>query len=328
MMRIGIPRALFYYYYFPLWHAFFTALGAKVEVSPPTNKAILDQGVRGAVDEACLPIKVYYGHVLALRNKADLLFVPRLVSVEPKAYICPKFMGLPDMLRAGLRDLPRFIDTNVNLRQGTEKVLEVALEMGRLLTRNKRQILAAWEKAQAVYQHYVALLESGLRPGPAIERLTGVPEGRRRRGEGEGPGRWKVGLVGHGYNLYDEYISMDLIGRLGRLGVEVVTPDQIPGAVIETEAARLPKRLFWTLGKRLVGSTLHFLQRPDIDGIIHVSSFGCGPDSLVGDLVERFSQRTRKLPFLYLTLDEQTGEAGLQTRVEAFTDMLAWRAAQ
>ncbi|MGB9885918.1 MAG: acyl-CoA dehydratase activase-related protein [Moorellales bacterium] len=328
MVTVGIPRALFYYYYFPLWHAFFTALGAKVEVSPPTNKGILDQGVRGAVDEACLPIKVYYGHVLALKNKADLLFVPRLVSVEPKAYICPKFMGLPDMLRAGMRDLPRFIDTNVNLRQGTEKVVEVALEVGRMFTRNKRQIVLAWEKARQVYRRYRNLLEAGLRPGRAIEELCGVAEGRRRRQEAEVPKRWKIGLVGHGYNLYDEYISMDLIGRLARLGAEVVTPDQVPQEIIEAEASRLPKRLFWTLGKRLVGSTLHFLQRADIHGIIHVSSFGCGPDSLVGDLVERFSQRTRKMPFLYLTLDEQTGEAGLQTRVEAFMDMLVWRGAQ
>jgi predicted nucleotide-binding protein (sugar kinase/HSP70/actin superfamily) len=237
-------------------------------------------------------------------------------------------MGLPDMLRAGMRDLPRFIDTNVNLRQGTEKVVEVALEVGRVFTRNKRQIVLAWEKAREIYRRYRNLLEAGLRPGRAIEELCGVPEGRRRRQEGEGPRRWKIGLVGHGYNLYDEYISMDLIGRLARLGAEVVTPDQIPQEIIEAEASRLPKRLFWTLGKRLVGSTLHFLQRPDIHGIIHVSSFGCGPDSLVGDLVERFSQRTRKMPFLYLTLDEQTGEAGLQTRVEAFMDMLAWRGAQ
>jgi predicted nucleotide-binding protein (sugar kinase/HSP70/actin superfamily) len=47
----------------------------------------------------------------------------------------------------------------------------------------------------------------------------------------------------------------------------------------------------------------------------------------VGDLVERFCRRQGKTPFLYLTVDEHTGEAGLQTRVEAFLDMLAWRGA-
>lgn len=327
-VRVGVPRALFYYYYFPLWHAFLSALGAEVEASPPTNKAILDQGVKGAVDEACLPVKVYYGHVLALKGKVDLLFVPRLVSIEPKAYICPKFMGLPDMLRASFKDLPRLIDINVNLRQGSEKVREAVLEVGRLFTRNRRQVLTAWEKAREVYRRYVALLQEGLRPAAAIERLCGVPAGRRRPENPVGPGRWRIGLVGHGYNLYDEYISMDLIGKLGRLGAEVITPDQVPPAVIEAEAAKLPKRIFWTLGKRLVGSTLYFLRREDIHGIIHVASFGCGPDSLIGDLVERFSHRTRKMPFLYLTLDEQTGEAGLQTRLEAFTDMLAWRGAR
>jgi predicted nucleotide-binding protein (sugar kinase/HSP70/actin superfamily) len=327
MAKIGVPHALFYYYHFPLWHAFFTALGAEVEVSPPTNKVILNQGVREAVDEACLPIKVYYGHVLALKNQVDFLFVPRLISVEPKAYICPKFMGLPDMLRATFRDLPRIIDTNINLRQGVEKMAEAFLEIGGFLTRNKRQVASAWEKAREVYRRYVEMLEQGLRPDRAIAQLCGVPEGRRTAQGTEEPGRWRIGLVGHGYNLYDDYINLGLLGRLSRLGVEVITPDQLPLEVIETEAARLPKRLFWTLGKRIVGSVLHFLGREDIDGIIHVSSFGCGPDSLVGDLVERFSHRSRRMPFLYLTLDEQTGEAGLQTRIEAFIDMLAWRGA-
>lgn len=327
MTTVGIPRALFYYYYFPLWHSFLTSLGAEVEVSPPTNKGILEQGVKGAVDEACLPIKVHYGHILALKDKCDLMWVPRLVSIEPKAYICPKFMGLPDMLRSSFTNLPPFIDTNINLRQGNDKVVDAVLEVGHYFTHNRRQIMNAWEKSKRTYRCYLDMLQEGASPGRAIELLCGVPD-RRGRAESENvPRRWKIGLVGHGYNIYDEYISMDLIGRLKRLGVEVITADHIPQNIIETEASKLPKRLFWSLGKRLIGATFHLLSREDIHGIIHVASFGCGPDSLVGDLVERFSHRAQKVPFMYLTLDEQTGEAGIQTRVEAFTDMLAWRAA-
>ena len=69
----------------------------------------------------------------------------------------------------------------------------------------------------------------------------------------------------------------------------------------------------------------HFLTDPGIDGIIHLISFGCGPDSLVGELVERRAQRGRGFPFLLLTLDEHSGEAGLTTRLEAFVDTLEWR---
>ena len=63
MVKVGIPRALWYYKYFPLWESFFKDLGAEIIVSPVTNKNILDQGVKLIVDEACLPVKVFFGHV-------------------------------------------------------------------------------------------------------------------------------------------------------------------------------------------------------------------------------------------------------------------------
>ena len=58
-----------------------------------------------------------------------------------------------------------------------------------------------------------------------------------------------------------------------------------------------------------------------IDGIITLNAFGCGPDSL---MVERITRRAKQFnkPLLTLTIDEQTGEAGFVTRLEAFVDML------
>ncbi|MCG8532537.1 MAG: acyl-CoA dehydratase activase-related protein, partial [Desulfovibrionales bacterium] len=90
---VGIPRCLFYYNYFPGWNEFFHGFGAKVILSPPTNKKILDLGVQQAVDEVCLPVKLFFGHVEILKKKVDYLFVPRIMSVTPKEWICPKFLG-------------------------------------------------------------------------------------------------------------------------------------------------------------------------------------------------------------------------------------------
>jgi predicted nucleotide-binding protein (sugar kinase/HSP70/actin superfamily) len=54
-------------------------------------------------------------------------------------------------------------------------------------------------------------------------------------------------------------------------------------------------------------------------------SFGCGVDSFVCDLAERKVRRSRDMPFIILTIDEHSGEAGLDTRLEAFVDMIRWR---
>jgi benzoyl-CoA reductase/2-hydroxyglutaryl-CoA dehydratase subunit BcrC/BadD/HgdB len=61
-----------------------------------------------------------------------------------------------------------------------------------------------------------------------------------------------------------------------------------------------------------------------VDGVIHVSTFACAPDAMLGKMLE-LEAKLRGVPLVTLTLDEQTGQAGLDTRVEAFVDMLARR---
>ena len=53
-----------------------------------------------------LPIKIFHGHVADLINKVDAIFVPRIISIAPREYICPKFLGLPDMIRNSISNLP------------------------------------------------------------------------------------------------------------------------------------------------------------------------------------------------------------------------------
>ncbi|MGN0969955.1 MAG: acyl-CoA dehydratase activase-related protein, partial [Evtepia sp.] len=65
-VTIGLPRALLYYRYGPLWRTFFQSLGLKTIVSPPTSRKILDQGTALAQDETCLSAKIFLGHVQEL----------------------------------------------------------------------------------------------------------------------------------------------------------------------------------------------------------------------------------------------------------------------
>ena len=80
--KVGIPRALFYYQYYPLWKTFFEELGAEIVLSDRTTKSIMDEGSKTCVDEACLPIKIFHGHVMNIKDKVDYLFIPRFTSVS------------------------------------------------------------------------------------------------------------------------------------------------------------------------------------------------------------------------------------------------------
>ena len=75
---VGIPRSLLYYKYLPLWKTFFEELNFEVLISEKTNTQIVEKGGRYAIDEICIPLKLYYGHVLDLmEKKVDYIFIPR-----------------------------------------------------------------------------------------------------------------------------------------------------------------------------------------------------------------------------------------------------------
>lgn len=314
-VKIGIPRSLLYYTYYPLWKTFFEGLGAEVVVSGPTTKAVLQEGLKYCVDEACLPVKVAFGHVAVLRNRVDYIFIPRLVSVSPREYICPKFLGFPDMVRSCVDSLPGLIDTNINLYRREGDLYRQFAEAGSRICRNPVRTAAAFGKALLEFKRFNARVEAGMLPEQAF---SGQGETSSRPPEN----RETVAVIGHPYNIYDSFINMSLLRRLEESGVSVATADNVPEPVVNKYAGTLNKRLFWTLGRRMVGSAYYFMDNPDIRGLIHVASFACGPDSMTGELIERRARRGGKMPFLNLTLDEHTGEAGVITRIEAFLDMI------
>lgn len=299
-IRIGLPRALLYHWFAPAWEAFLRALGGVPVVSPPTNKALLALGQQNAPEEVCLPVKLFLGHALHLAGDCDLLLVPHLVSLEEAAFTCPKFMGLPDLVRTALpgrRTVPFRVDVRAG-RPWEAAMREVACALGL----RGRRVERAWRAAVAAQRDY--------------------EEEFRARGEGGGA---FLAVLGHPYCLYDPFLNMDLLARLAAAGHRVVTPEMLPAPAIERGLAELPKALFWSFGRRQIGAANHLLAAGECLGLIHVTAFACGPESLVGELIERTAARHR-VPLLRLVLDEHTGEAGLLTRIEAFVEMLGRRA--
>ncbi|AQS58561.1 acyl-CoA dehydratase activase-related protein [Desulforamulus ferrireducens] len=320
-IRVGIPRALLYYYYFPLWKEFLERLGAEVVVSDRTTKGILTSGVEHCVDEACLPIKLAFGHVKNLVDKGvDVIFLPRIVSVAQREYICPKFLGFPDMVKQNIPGLPRVLDTTINVRKKQQDIHLFTREVGALFNHGAIKSRLAYLLSMPTHFQYISLLEQGYLP----EEAMGILKGKKIK-ENPVATDLKVAVIGHPYNIYDPFISMNLINRLRKFGAEVITADNLTEQMVNEGVKRLPKKLFWTMSRRMTGGALNLHDRNAVDGIIHVAAFACGPDSMTGELIERYIRRDGKVPFMNINLDEHTGEAGVVTRLEAFLDMLRWR---
>ncbi|NLW16091.1 MAG: hypothetical protein GX033_00235 [Firmicutes bacterium] len=310
-MRVGIPRALAYYDYYPLWETFFQHLGCEVVVSPATTPKIAGQGIALATDDVCYPVKVMYGHVAELATKVDIIFIPRLFSTLAGTCQCPKLIGLADMLRHSIPNLPPLLSPYVNLRLGRRGLIKAILDTGKAITRNPWKIYRAFMAGQQALRALERDYHAGLLPGHS----------QPQRGD-----RGNVAVIGHPYNLYDSYTNLRVVERLLQRGYRVLTPQMLPVKYLRQANAQLRKPLFWSSGRVVFGAGAHYATRPDVIGIIHLASFGCGLESLIIELVQRVAIKNDK-PFLLLTMDEHTGEAGVETRLEAFLDMLAWKEA-
>jgi len=140
--------------------------------------------------------------------------------------------------------------------------------------------------------------------------------------ESEG-NRPTIALVGHPYLTYDSFANLNLLAKLkGKVNVKVI--ENVSREDIETHHEKLRKKMFWSHGKRIMGAGYSFVTDEEVDGIIYLSCFGCGSDSMTNDLLARQARAQHK-PYMVITLDEHSGEAGMVTRVEAFLDMIERR---
>ncbi len=318
---VGIPRGMLYYDYYLLWKEFFNNLGIEVITSPKTNKDILNAGVHNCVDEACLPVKVFHGHVDYLKDKVDYIFIPKFISIYNKEYCCPKHLGLPDMVKHNIDGLPEIIAPEINLKKSSKDLKKSVFYTGKYFTRNSKKISAAFDKAYKQFLEYNELISIGVIPISAVGLYDEMNLKNKIQIEQY---KAKILLLGHSYNIYDEYINMNIVNKLKKSGIKIITAEMVEEEKIRYCTSKLPKRMFWTHGQKIVGSAFALIEEKEIDGIIYVSSFGCGLDSVLIEFVERKAKEF-KMPFTLLTIDEQTGEAGVNTRVEAFLDMLEWR---
>lgn len=319
---VGIPATLTYYAHYPLWKVFFSELGCDVKVSPSTNKKILDEGVKDTVTDACVPIKLIHGHVAALRDKVDFLFIPRMVNVDSEKHItfCPKFLGLPDMIKASVPNIPQIIAPELDRKKGRDYVLRACSQIGYQLGKPKSIVVKAYRKAQSVQKKFERLLiKEHLTP---VEGISYIFDGEMLPEKPEAD--LNIAVLGYPYQIYDPYVSCNLMAWLENHGVRTWTMEMVEYSTLRSYADRLKKKMFWHFSNKVIWGCFYYLDQPQIDGIIHVTAFGCGPDAMVDKLVE-LECKQRGVPFLSLMIDEQTGEGGVATRLEAFTDMLRLR---
>lgn len=298
---IGLPRAMLYYRYAVLWKTFFSQLGIETITSAPTTKGVLEDGTACAIDEACLATKIFLGHVKALIGKCDYILIPRISNFGQQRSMCTKFEALYDMTANTFRSTgQKFLSYNVDVRhkQDEEKAF---LDMGVLLGFHRKEAEKAYKKAKK------AELEDLKLKIKNQEKLYQLP-------------KTKILVAGHSYMIEDAYIGKPVLKMLRKLDAVPIRADITERKTALEQSLKLSPTLKWEVNREIAGSV--YKNRERVDGIILLSAFPCGPDSMVNEMLMR---KNNGIPVLNLVMDGQNGDAGVETRVESFIDIIGFK---
>ena len=288
---------MLYYYDKDLWIEFFKNLGIDVIISPNTNKKIVDSGTKLAPSEACLSLKIYLGHIIELKDKCDYILIPRLYSLKKNEQVCTNFNALYDLVN-NLFDV-NILNYNVDISTKNYQLLGF-LSIGEQLGFSYINSYKAYkyaEKIKRMKQKKQELLQQ-----KEIE---------------ENKDKIKILLAGHPYNLYDSLIGKSVIDFLKGNNITILYSDKINHELVDEECRKISTDIHWTHNKEIVASTKYY--EDIVDGIILISSFPCGPDSLMN---EQISHKIKKVPIITLSFEDLKNDAGIITRVESFIDIL------
>lgn len=291
-MKIGIPRMFFYYMYPGLWEAFFRGLGMEPVVSGPSTARTVEKASQISETEHCLPNKLFDAHLAELIGNVDAVFVPRVLSMFKKHLSCPKFGPLPDAARA---DIARGTEViSIDIDENRQPLSKTLLLLGRKLNVQKNIVRAAVKSALS-----------------AMEAANS-----KMSGSGKNKGKARFLFVGHPYTIHDNFIAGPVLNKLKSMGEEVELISFADGPPADSY-------IMWGTANEIYHK-INNLSPDDYEGIIHITVFNCGCDSMMTDTYQQIIKQ-KNIPYLYLMIDEHSARSGIDTRVEAFIDSLRWR---
>jgi len=297
-IKIGIPRAFLYYRHYILWKSFFEKLNCHIVLSAESSKEILDLGEKLSIDEACLSSKLYLGHVATLINCCDYILIPRIDNYGKQDKVCVKFNAQYDIV-SNLFPEANILTYNIENNKFKTEFLGF-IKMGLKINKNIIKIILSYILAKKKEKKQ--------------EYINNITQNRKLNNN-----KIKILLVSHPYNVYDKFLSGNIINYLEKNNIQILYADKLLKKTSIEYSKELSETLYWTYSKEIIGSINYY--KEIYDGIIFISTFPCGVDSLVNELVLRKITK----PSLNIILASQTSEIGLETRLESFIDILKER---
>lgn len=332
-------------------------LGHVVAAPPPPSKETLSLGVKYAPEFACIPFKMVLGsYIQALSNGAEIIIT--------SGGLGPCRAGLYGLLHERILQSLGYKFKLMVFDPPLKSPLDFVWKVRQLIKPSKtswlafyRELKTAWFKLKVLDN--TEFLSHRIRPYEIkkgtttaafrscleiIERAQTIEQLAKAEKEAERILRavpqdhtlkpLKVGLIGEIYVVLEPFINMDIEIMLGEAGVETHRSIYLTGytrhnvmANGEKSAKEIAKPYLQELvgghGLNSIAETICYAQN-GFDGVIQLAPFTCIPEIVAKSILPKVS-RDWGIPVYTVTLDELTGKAGMQTRLEAFIDILTQR---
>ncbi|MDR2964777.1 MAG: acyl-CoA dehydratase activase [Treponema sp.] len=299
---IGIPRALSVHTLYPLYSWFFYELGIKTFLS----NEVLQTGVARMESAYCFPAEIAHGAVQDCIDKnADYVLLPHfrdMPSYEEKVHanFCPITQALPYYVEKAFPDIDvkKWLPLVVSFKFGEEKALELFCEMTKKLgiseAETKTAFDIAWKKQTEYFNAIHKMGEEALEDARKANRPV-------------------ICILGRPYNAFTPEANMGIPRKFTTRGYSIIPFDILP-----FHNEEIFPNMYWYYGQQDVKAA-ELLKKEENIYLTFISNFSCAPDSFILHYIKWIMGQK---PFLVLELDSHSADAGIDTRVEAFLDII------
>jgi predicted nucleotide-binding protein (sugar kinase/HSP70/actin superfamily) len=345
--------AFFRYSYYDIAFKFFVeqVLDAEFVTLPPATKRTVELGSKHSSDFVCAPFKHILGdYIEALELGADVLVqfagpcrlgyygelqesILRDLGYEFDMINFAQLSGQP--VKEYVEICKRKVNPDVSVPRGvvnmlaTFKLLQFLDEANDFYLANAAFSVEPGAFARAREAYYADMravtcekeIVAAHRAG--MDRYRAIPLNKPAN-----PVR--VGLVGEYFTAADAHSNLGVEEKLINMGVEVHRMLNMTNRNLRYNEknlrASISDYVTYDMGptsSMTLAAALKYAQE-GFDGCIHLKSSGCTPEIDCMPVLQHISRDTG-MPILYLSYDSQTSDTGLDTRLEAFYDMLAMK---
>jgi predicted CoA-substrate-specific enzyme activase len=311
--RVGLNRSFLVNTYYPLYSNFFNELGFDVVLPDHPSQEGIDQC--GA--PFCYPVELAHGFICSLlesENPPDFLFLPHFKAIpgqnegsSSQSQVCPLVQGetfylqtafsgkLGQLIGGGARLLTPLLDLSGGIESAEEPLIGTARHMGVGRRAAREAFAVALQKQRDCF-------------------LNMKETGRRMLSELESdPDKFGVVIFARPYNGFTGEAHMGIPHKFATRGIPVIPID-----FLDLEQERSKRHMYWGMGDLILKAACFVEKHPQLFGA-YITNFSCGPDSFI---ISYFRDIMGRKPSLTLELDSHTADAGIETRVEAFLDIV------